>query len=96
MTARVQQLTSEEINTWIIGDDDEAIVIDPGDDPAQVLDAVGEREVLAVICTHGRPGGAASTLEVADRDEAPVALHPRDRTVWVADPPEIEMADGGT
>ena len=96
MTARIEQLASDQINTWIIGDDDEAIVIDPGDDPAEVLDVVGEREVLAVICTHGRPGGAAATLEVAGRDEAPVALHPRDRTVWAADPPQIEMADGGT
>ena len=31
-----------EINTWIIGDDEEVIVIDPALDPAAVLDAVGD------------------------------------------------------
>jgi glyoxylase-like metal-dependent hydrolase (beta-lactamase superfamily II) len=42
-----------EANAWIIGDDEEVIVIDPGEDAAVVLAAVGERDVIAVICTHG-------------------------------------------
>jgi glyoxylase-like metal-dependent hydrolase (beta-lactamase superfamily II) len=95
MAAQVQQVASDDISTWIIGDDEEAVVIDPGPDPDRVLDAVGEREVLAVICTHGYPGCAPSALAVAWRDEVPVALHPRDRTGWQNEPPEIEMADGG-
>jgi glyoxylase-like metal-dependent hydrolase (beta-lactamase superfamily II) len=60
-----------------------------------VLDVVGVREVVAVVCTHGRQGLAAAALEVAERDEAAVALHPRDRPAWLGEPPEIEMADGG-
>jgi glyoxylase-like metal-dependent hydrolase (beta-lactamase superfamily II) len=95
MPARIEQVPSAEINTWIIGDDEEVIVIDPALDPAAVLDVAGVREVVAVVCTHGRPGLAAAALEVAERDEAPVALHPRDRTAWLGEPPEIEMADGG-
>jgi glyoxylase-like metal-dependent hydrolase (beta-lactamase superfamily II) len=99
MSARVELVASAEINTWLIGDDDEVIVIDPGQDPAPVLDAVGDREVLAVICTHGPPGARGGALEVARRDEAPVAVHPLDRTVRAdlpADPePALEMADGG-
>ena len=51
---------------------------------------------LAVICTHGRPGHVAAALEVAERDEAPVALHPPGPAgVASGEPPEIEMADGG-
>jgi hydroxyacylglutathione hydrolase len=95
MTARIERVSSAEINTWIVGDDDEVIVIDPGGDPAGMLDAVGDREVLAVICTHGHPDRAADALEVAERDEAPVALHPQDRPAWRDAPPEIDMADGG-
>ena len=60
MPARVEQVASAEISTWLIGDDDEVIVIDPGHDPARVLDGVRDREVLAVICTHGQPGLVAS------------------------------------
>jgi glyoxylase-like metal-dependent hydrolase (beta-lactamase superfamily II) len=99
MTARIEQVPSEETNAWIIGDDDEVIVIDPGRDQAAVLDVVGEREVLAVICTHGHPDHVAAALEVAEADEAPVALHPKDRLLWRYAHPEndaeIEMADGG-
>jgi glyoxylase-like metal-dependent hydrolase (beta-lactamase superfamily II) len=88
-----------EANAWLIGDDDEVIVIDPGEDADSVLEQVGEREILAVICTHGHASHVAAAVEVAERDEAPVALHLADRLLWrtVQDDgdPEIEMADGG-
>ena len=71
-----------ENNTWIVGDDEEVIVIDPAHDAAAVLDAVGEREVLAVICTHGHSDHVAAALDVAERDEAPIALHPDDHMAW--------------
>jgi hydroxyacylglutathione hydrolase len=98
MEARIEQVVSA-VNTWIIGDDEEVIVVDPGADAAAVLARVGDREVIAVICTHGHAGHASAALEVAARDEAPVALHPADRLSWrevhpKADP-EIEMEDGG-
>ena len=85
-------------NTWIVGDDEEVIVIDPGDDAAAVLAAVDDREIVAVICTHGHAGHAAAAPGVAERDEAPVALHPADRHAWREfhdEDPEIEMEDGG-
>lgn len=85
-------------NTWIVGDDQEVIVIDPGGDAAAVLAAVGDREVAAVICTHGHAGHASAALAVAERDEAPIALHPADRQAWRElheEDPEIDMEDGG-
>lgn len=87
-----------ETNTWIVGDDSEAIVIDPGHNAQSVLDAVGEREVVAVICTHGHPDHVTAAFGLAERDEAPIALHPRDLPLWRDthdDEPDIEMADGG-
>lgn len=87
-----------EANSYVVGDDDEVIVIDPGDDADAVLAAVGEREVLAVICTHGHAAHVAGALEVVMEDEAPVALHPLDLRVWRQthdDDPEIQMEDGG-
>ncbi|HTX25468.1 MAG TPA: MBL fold metallo-hydrolase [Streptosporangiaceae bacterium] len=99
MAAQIELVSSGSANTWIIGDSEEVIVIDPGRDPEDVLDAVGDREVLAVICTHGHADHVAAALQVAERDEAPVALHPRDRFLWREVHPEsdaeIEMADGG-
>jgi glyoxylase-like metal-dependent hydrolase (beta-lactamase superfamily II) len=90
---------SSRVNAWIVGDDEEVIVIDPGSDAAGLLDVVGDREVLAVICTHGHADQVAAALEVAERDEAPVALHPKDRSLWREAHPgeeaDIEMEDGG-
>jgi glyoxylase-like metal-dependent hydrolase (beta-lactamase superfamily II) len=98
MNARIDQVVSA-VNTWIVGDDEEVIVVDPGTDAAAVLAKVGDREIIAVICTHGHAGHATAALAVAERDEAPIALHPADRLSWrevhgKADP-EIEMEDGG-
>src|SRR5258708_6063534 len=109
MDARIEPVTTAapagngdapaSVNAWIIGDDDEVIVIDPGRDAGAVLDAVGEREVLAVICTHGHAGHTAAAVEVAGRDDAQIALHPRDKMLWRQahpdDDAEIEMEDGG-
>src|SRR5881275_336444 len=105
MTTRIDQFLMpapagpDSVNTWIVGDDDEVIVIDPGADAAGLLDAVGDREVLAVICTHGHAEHVTAAIEVAERDEAAVALHPRDRMLWKESYPEdvadIDMADGG-
>jgi len=86
-------------NAWVIGDDEEVIVVDPGTDARAVFDAAGEREILAVICTHGHAAHVGAALEVAGRDESPVALHPRDRLFWREvhgdQLPEIEMEEGG-
>jgi glyoxylase-like metal-dependent hydrolase (beta-lactamase superfamily II) len=105
MEARIERVASPEDadapegNAWIVGDDDEVIVVDPGRDAGAVLSAVGDREIIAVICTHGHAAHVAAAPAVAERDEAPVALHPRDRMLWReahrdADP-EIDMEDGG-
>lgn len=103
MTTRIDQFSSPtpagSLNAWIVGDDEEVIVIDPGADAAGLLDAVGDREVLAVICTHGHADHVTAALQVAERDEAPVALHPKDRSLWREAHPgeeaDIEMEDGG-
>ena len=105
MSTRIDQFPAsapggpDSVNTWLVGDDEEVIVIDPGADAAGLLDAVGDREVLAVICTHGHASHVAAAFEAAEPDEAPVALHPADRSLWrEAHPDEdadIAMEDGG-
>jgi len=102
MDARIERVAPggrPGCNTWLIGDADEVIVVDPGSDAPAVLTAVSDREIRAVICTHGHPGHVAAALEVAARDEAPVALHRRDALAWrethLGREPDIEMEEGG-
>lgn len=103
MKARVERVEARGKrgrNAWVIGDDEEVVVIDPGGDADAVLERVGDREILAVICTHGHEGHVAAAPEVAGRDEAPVALHPKDMLPWREahgdTDPEIEMEEGGS
>jgi glyoxylase-like metal-dependent hydrolase (beta-lactamase superfamily II) len=101
MDARVKRIETGNANrnAWVIGDDDEVIVVDPGEYSAPVLDAIGDREILAVICTHGHGSHTAAALAVAERDEAPIALHPKDRLTWREahgdEMPDIEMEQEG-
>jgi glyoxylase-like metal-dependent hydrolase (beta-lactamase superfamily II) len=101
MDARIERVPEDRrgCNTWLIGDSEEVIVVDPGRDAQAVLTAVSDREILAVICTHGHPRHVAAALEVAARDEAPVALHRRDVLAWreshAGPDPDIQMEDGG-
>ncbi|HWF81637.1 MAG TPA: MBL fold metallo-hydrolase [Streptosporangiaceae bacterium] len=98
MDARIDRVVGD-VNTWIIGDDDEVIVIDPGESAGAVLEVVGDRDVVAVICTHGHTRHVASAFDVAKRDDAPVAVHPGDRLPWRdahgSTQPDIEMEDEG-
>jgi glyoxylase-like metal-dependent hydrolase (beta-lactamase superfamily II) len=98
MEARIDRVAGA-VNTWIVGDDEEVIVVDPGESAQDVLLAVGDREIAAVICTHGHARHVAAAFEIAKRDEAPVALHPADRLPWRdahhSAQPDIDMEDGG-
>jgi glyoxylase-like metal-dependent hydrolase (beta-lactamase superfamily II) len=64
------------------------------------MNTVGQREVLAVICTHGHARHVAAAFDVANRDEAPVALHAADKLSWreahKGTEPDIQMEQGGT
>ncbi|HEX6444943.1 MAG TPA: MBL fold metallo-hydrolase [Streptosporangiales bacterium] len=88
-----------ENNVWLIGDDVEVVVIDAAHDAEAILEAVGDREVRAVICTHAHNDHVNAALEVAERDEAPIALHPRDRRLWEMTHEDevwdIDIEDGG-
>jgi glyoxylase-like metal-dependent hydrolase (beta-lactamase superfamily II) len=77
-----------ENNTWIVGDDDSVVVIDPAHDAEAILKVVDGREVMAVICLDGHDAHLNTVLEVAaagEEDEenwAPIALHRGDRLLW--------------
>ena len=102
MDARVKRIETGKAdgNTWVIGDGEEVIVIDPGENTGPVFGAIGDREIIAVICTHGHAAHTAAASAVAERDESPVALHPKDRLHWREahgdEMPEIEMEAGGS
>ncbi|MCQ4043338.1 MBL fold metallo-hydrolase [Streptantibioticus rubrisoli] len=88
-----------ENNVWLIGDDDEVLVIDAAHDAEAVLAAVGDRQLTAVVCTHAHNDHVNAAADVADRSGAPILLHPEDEVLWkMTYPhrrPDGELADGG-
>ncbi|WP_046470351.1 MBL fold metallo-hydrolase [Allosalinactinospora lopnorensis] len=105
-TAGVLKVDDEEFdvvsNTWVVeADDDGVIVIDPAHDSKAILEAVGDREVYLVACTNGYNTHVSAAVEVAERDDAPIALHPRELRSWrkahgVERRPDHEIEGGGT
>lgn len=69
-------------NVWVVGDDDECIVIDAPHDVATILTAIGGRRVVAIICTHAHDDHVRYAPELADATGAPILLHPADQPIW--------------
>ena len=94
MTARVEHLVTSgtfsldgqtfdvDNNVWIIGDDEEVIVVDAPHDADAIAEAVGDRTVVAIACTHAHDDHVRYAPELGERLSAQVLLHPEDRVLW--------------
>ncbi|WP_449372989.1 MBL fold metallo-hydrolase [Arthrobacter psychrolactophilus] len=85
-------------NVWIVGDDNECIVIDAPHDPAAIVAAVAGRKVLALLLTHAHDDHIKAAREVATATGAPIHLNPADRMLWDTVYPDVapdaEVHDG--
>ncbi|MFB7451240.1 MBL fold metallo-hydrolase [Streptomyces sp. NPDC056194] len=85
-------------NVWIIGDDDEVIVVDAAHDAEAIARALGGRTLRAIVCTHAHDDHIDAAPELAARTGAPILLHPDDLPLWKQTHPDRapdgELADG--
>ncbi|BCL26450.1 MBL fold metallo-hydrolase [Streptomyces aurantiacus] len=85
-------------NVWIVGDDVEVLVIDAAHDADAIAAAVGDRRVVAVVCTHAHDDHVNQAPALADRYGAPIVLHPAEAPLWEMTwqerTPDRAMADG--
>ncbi|GAB3713909.1 MBL fold metallo-hydrolase [Nocardiopsis nanhaiensis] len=85
-------------NVWLVGDDEEVVVVDAPHDAEAIVAAVDGRRVVAVLCTHGHNDHVNAAPAVADATGAQILLHPEDRVLWdMTHPdrtPDGELADG--
>lgn len=86
-------------NVWVLGDDDECVVFDAPHSVADIRAVVGDREVVAILCTHAHDDHVRAARELADAVDAPILLHPADRPLWNlthSEAPDGDLADGET
>ena len=86
-------------NVWIVGDEHEVIVVDAAHDPDEIATAVGDRRVVAIVCTHAHddhvePGARAGRpLRRPDH-----LLNPAEAPLWeMTHPdrkPDHDLCDG--
>ena len=85
-------------NVWVVGDDDECVVIDAPHDVRAILDVVRGRRVVAIVLTHAHDDHARVAPELARQAGAPVLLHPADEVLWKlvhpGEPLPAPLADG--
>ncbi len=85
-------------NVWVVGDDEECIVIDAPHDAGAILALVGGRKLKAIVCTHAHDDHVRVAPEVSERAGAPILLHPADKPVWELTHPDllwdVDLADG--
>jgi glyoxylase-like metal-dependent hydrolase (beta-lactamase superfamily II) len=69
-------------NIWVVGDDEECVVIDAPHDVDAILEVVAGRTVKAIICTHAHDDHVRVAPQLRERVTAPILLHPDDRPLW--------------
>lgn len=77
-------------NVWLVGDDDEVVVVDAPHDAAPIVAAIGNRTVVAIVCTHGHNDHVNAAADLSDAVGAPIWLHPGDRMLWDVVHPDRE------
>jgi glyoxylase-like metal-dependent hydrolase (beta-lactamase superfamily II) len=85
-----------ENNIWLVGDDHEVLVVDAAHEAGPIIQAIDDRRVVLIACTHGHNDHINVAADVAGG--APIALHPADRMLWDAvyphRAPDVVLADG--
>jgi len=85
-------------NVWLVGDDEEVLVIDAPHDAGPIVEAVGGRRVTALVLTHGHNDHITAAVDLREATGAPIWFHPADRMLWdVVHPgtaPDEDLAEG--
>lgn len=94
MSARVERVVTSGIfsldgqdfevdnNVWLIGDDQEVLIVDAAHDAETILGAVADRRVVGIVCTHSHNDHVNAVQELISSVDGPVYLHPADTMLW--------------
>jgi glyoxylase-like metal-dependent hydrolase (beta-lactamase superfamily II) len=69
-------------NVWLVGDDEEVLIVDAAHDAETILSAVAGRRVVGIVCTHSHNDHVNAVQELLPSIDGPVYLHPADTMLW--------------
>jgi glyoxylase-like metal-dependent hydrolase (beta-lactamase superfamily II) len=85
-------------NVWVIGDDQQCVVIDAPHSVPGILEVVAGRTVTAILLTHAHDDHVRVAPELSQETGAPLYLHPAEEPLWKLTHPDRPMprplADG--
>jgi glyoxylase-like metal-dependent hydrolase (beta-lactamase superfamily II) len=105
MSARVERVVTSGVfsldgqdfdvdnNVWLVGDDETVVIVDAAHDATKILEAVGGRDVTAIVCTHAHNDHVNAARELVAATGAPVCLHPDDAMLWEVVNPDLEYVE---
>ena len=68
------------------------LVVDAAHTAQPIFDAVGDRTVVAVLCTHAHNDHVIVAPELAERFDAPILPHPGDEVLWKQTHPPVDYS----
>ncbi|EZQ10706.1 MULTISPECIES: MBL fold metallo-hydrolase [Acidianus] len=78
MQVKVYTIGPLNTNCYVVVDGDEAVIIDPGGDPQEVISSIQGKKVKAIVATHGHFDHVLGVNEIKKRVSAPFLLNGRD------------------
>jgi len=80
-------------NIWVVGDDEECVVIDAPHSVPAILDVVAGRRVKAILLTHAHDDHCRVAPALREEVVAPIFLHPDDKPLWELTHGDSETGD---
>jgi glyoxylase-like metal-dependent hydrolase (beta-lactamase superfamily II) len=69
-------------NVWLVGDDEQVLVIDAPHRPEPIVEAVGGRKVAGIVLTHGHNDHITAAVALREAVDAPIWFPSADRMLW--------------
>ncbi|MGY1740778.1 MULTISPECIES: MBL fold metallo-hydrolase [unclassified Blastococcus] len=69
-------------NVWLVGDDEQVLVIDAPHRPEPIVEAVGGRKVTGIVLTHGHNDHITAATALREAVDAPIWFPAADRMLW--------------
>jgi len=75
-----------EANCYLVSDDSECIIIDPGDDADFISETIGSEKLTptAIVLTHGHFDHVLGCLELKLNFDVPILLHEKDKKIYTS------------